>query len=46
MSVKGKSKSKRNLETRDKEAARKITMIVVGVTLVLVLLLYVMFSNV
>jgi len=46
MAIKGKSKSKRNLEARDKEAARKITMIVTGVTLALVLLLYLMFSNV
>jgi len=46
MSIKGKSKSKRNLETRDKEAARKITMIVAGVTIALVFLLYMMFSNV
>lgn len=45
MSVKGKSKSKRNLEARDKAAARKITMIVVGVTVVLVFLLYLMMSG-
>jgi hypothetical protein len=46
MSVKGKSKSKQNLEVKDKEAARKITMIVVGVTLLLVLLFYWMLSRV
>jgi hypothetical protein len=46
MSVKGKSKSKQNLEVKDKEAARKITMIVAGVTLLLVLLFYWMLSRV
>jgi hypothetical protein len=46
MSVKGKSKSKQNLEVRDKESARKITIIVVGVTLLLVLFFYWMLSRV
>jgi len=46
MSVKGKSKSKQNLEARDKAAARKITMIVVGITVLIVIMLYAMLSNI
>ncbi|MFT4666286.1 MAG: hypothetical protein ACI8YQ_002654 [Polaribacter sp.] len=46
MAIKGKSKSRRKLETRDKEAARKITMIVAGVTLAMIVLLYIMYSRV
>jgi len=46
MSIKGKSKKKKRLENRDRAAEKKITMIVLGSTVVLVFLLYLMLSNV
>ena len=46
MSIKGKSKKKQKLEARNKDAAKKITTIVVISTIAIVLLLYLMFSNV
>ena len=45
MSVKGKSKRKQKIERRDKDAARKITMIVVGVTILVMILMYFLYSD-
>ncbi len=45
MSVKGKSKRKQQIQRRDKDAARKITMIVIGATILVMLLMYFLYSD-
>jgi len=46
MSVKGKSKRKQQLERKNKDAAKKITYIVIGITIVVMFLMYFMYSDV